>query len=78
MNTPNIQKADGPSLLISYDKDSDVLTLCNGEPANYDEVVTEHLIVNSTKDRTPVAVFLQNTAALLWPYLFPESQAERD
>lgn len=71
------EKADEPKLLIGYDRESDTLSLWNGTPANYGEVVAEHLTAESNSEGVVTGVTLENAAELLRPYLYPESISEK-
>ena len=62
-----------PDLDIYYDADSDTLSLWNGLPAGYGEMVAKHLTAESNADGEVVGITLEHAAELLRPYLFPES-----
>ena len=62
-----------PDLDIYYDADSDTLSLWNGTPAGYGEMVAKHLTAESNADGEVVGITLEHAAELLRPYLFPES-----
>ena len=62
-----------PDLEIYYDADSDTLSLWNGSPAGYGEMVARHLTAESNTDGDVVGITLEHAAELLRPYLFPES-----
>ena len=62
-----------PDLDIYYDADSDTLSLWNGSPAGYGEMVANHLTAESNADGEVVGITLEHAAKLLRPYLFPES-----
>ncbi len=70
--------ADDPKLHISYDRESDILTLCNGLPAGYGETVAEYLTAelngaSVAEGGEVVGITLENAAELLLPYLAPEA-----
>ncbi len=65
-----------PGLDIYYDVDSDTLSLWNGSPAGYGEMVAKHLTAESNADGDVVGITLEHAAELLRPYLFPESQTQ--
>ena len=58
---------------IYYDPVSDTLSLWNGSPAGYGEMVAKHLTAESNPDGEVVGITLEHAAQLLKPYLFPES-----
>ena len=62
-----------PDLDIYYDPDSDTLSLWNGTPAGYGEMVAKHLTAESNADGEVVGITLEHAAELLRPYLFSES-----
>ena len=57
---------------IYYDPDSDTLSLWNGSPAGYGEMVAKHLTAESNADGEIVGITLEHAAELLRPHLFPE------
>lgn len=57
---------------IYYDPVSDTLSLWNGSPAGYGEMVAKHLTAESNADGEVVGITLEHAAELLRPYLFPE------
>ena len=57
---------------IYYDPVSDTLSLWNGSPAGYGEMVAKHLTAESNADGEIVGMTLEHAAELLKPYLFPE------
>ena len=59
---------------IYYDPVSDTLSLWNGSPAGYGEMVAKNLTAESNADGEVVGITLENAAELLRPYLFPESR----
>ena len=61
-------------LQIEYDRETDILTLWNGVPASNGSSVAHDLMVFFDEDDDPQIVTLENAAALLRPYLFPDSQ----
>ena len=63
-----------PDVDIYYDPDSDTLSLWNGSPAGYGEMVARHLTAESNADGEVVGITLEHAAELLRPYLFPESK----
>lgn len=71
-----IEESSDPKLLIGYDPESDTLSLWNGTPANYGETVAEHLTAESDGGGKVTGITLENAAALLRPYLFPESDPD--
>lgn len=60
---------------IYYDEASDTLSLWNGSPAGYGEMVAKHLTTESNAEGEVVGVTLEHAAELLKPYLFPESKS---
>ena len=62
-----------PDLDIYYDAASDTLSLWNGSPAGYGEMVAKHLTAESNADGEVVGITLEHASELLRPYLFPES-----
>ncbi len=58
---------------IYYDPVSDTLSLWNGCPAGYGEMVAKHLTAESNEEGEVVGITLENAAELLRPYLFPDS-----
>ena len=58
---------------IYYDEASDTLSLWNGAPAGYGEIVAKHLTADSNAEGDVVGITLEHAAELLRPYLFPES-----
>ena len=62
---------------IYYDPVSDTLSLWNGSPAGYGEMVAKHLTAESNGDGEIVGITLENAAELLRPYLFPDSQDKK-
>ena len=62
-----------PNLDIYYDVDSDTLSLWNGSPAGYGEIVAKHLTAESNANGEVVGITLEHAAELLKPFLFPES-----
>ena len=71
-----VKKASEQKLLIGYDRESDTLSLWNGTPANYGETVAEHLTAESNDEGMVTGITLENAAALLRPYLYPDSESE--
>ena len=63
-----------PDLNIYYDVDSDTLSLWNGAPAGYGELVAKHLTAESNAGGEVVGITLEHAAELLRPYLFPEPE----
>ena len=65
-------------LLIDYDPEVDILTLWNGTPASMGSPIAEGLMVfyDEEEEGDPQIVTLENAAALLRPYLFPDSQQQ--
>lgn len=61
-----------PDLDIYYDAESDTLSLWNGTPAGYGEMVAKHLTAESNADGDVVGITLEHAAELLRPYMFPE------
>ena len=59
---------------IYYDPVSDTLSLWNGSPAGYGEMVAKNLTAESNAEGEVVGITLENAAELLRPYLFPGSQ----
>ena len=58
---------------IYYDPVSDTLSLWNGSPAGYGELVAKHLTADSNAEGEIVGITLEHAAELLRPYLFTES-----
>ena len=63
---------------IYYDPASDTLSLWNGSPAGYGEMVAKHLTAESNADGDIVGMTLEHAAELLKPLLFPESIDGKD
>ena len=63
---------------IYYDPASDTLSLWNGSPAGYGEMVARHLTAESNADGDIVGMTLEHAAELLKPLLFPESIDGKD
>ena len=57
---------------IYYDPTSDTLSLWNGTPAGYGELVARHLTADSNAEGEVVGFTLEHAAELLRPYLFPD------
>jgi hypothetical protein len=66
-------------LQIYYDVESDTLSLRNGLPAGHGETIAQYFTLETNANRDPNGVVLEHAAALLRPYLFPETapQGER-
>lgn len=62
---------------IYYDPVSDTLSLWNGSPAGYGEMVAKHLTADSNANGEIVGMTLENAAKLLRPYLFPEDSVAK-
>ena len=60
-------------LKIHYDAASDTLSLWNGIPAGYGEMVSKDLTAESNADGEVVGITLERAAEMLRPHLFPES-----
>ena len=71
-----VKKANEQILLIGYDREWDTLSLWNGMPANYGETVAENLTAESNDEGMVTGITLENAAALLRPYLYPDSRPE--
>lgn len=67
-----------PDLDIYYDPVSDTLSLWNGNPAGYGDMVAKHLTADSNAEGEVVGITLENAAELLRPYLYPESDFQRE
>ena len=61
---------------IYYDEASDTLSLWNGSPAGYGEMVAKNLTAESNVEGEVVGITLEHAAELLKPYLFPESKPQ--
>ena len=63
-------------LNIYYDATSDTLSLWNGLPAGFGEMVAKNLIAESNAEGEVVGITLEHAAELLRPYLFSDSTGQ--